>query len=773
MKTRFSMKAKFLAILGGLSFLFVLFGFSWSYTISTAGKQKAMERVESLNSSLRASLGSQFAQRYNDAQIFANNGNLLAVDAGIRTATLNKYISLNSYYDLVMLVDKKGDLVSVNTLDGSGKGIKSEVIAKKNFADTDWFKNTIQGKFIEGKGLTGTYIEDAQFDPITSEVYSVKLFGNSFSAQVKSPTGEIVGVLSVRANFRWAEDEIEKIYSKINQSDSAVPASAVYLVNGKGQVLAEFNGKTFEKNQGYKRETAKLAPEAFDFLAGTDNEAFLKGNNFSRAEYVTKANLKFYVNGAPIIEGKFIEALGWKTLVSVPTDAALDPSSKYSTMYLGIFFAIGVFGLLLGFRFANGISKQINAYAIELKAETEEVDGAAQKVSQAASGLAKSTNSQASAIQETVAAIDEVNAMAAKCADSAKDSLTIMTTSKESAEKGKGAIDAMLNSMRDIQESNGTIVAQVAESNSQLNSIVNLIGEIGQKTKVINDIVFQTKLLSFNASVEAARAGEMGKGFAVVAEEVGNLAQMSGSAAKEITQLLENSVKQVEQIAEDSKNKISFLMESNKEKVSTGATNATRCAEIFTEIMESVNKVGQIANEIAHASKEQSLGVNEINKSMNQLSSLSAENANGSQQSLQSSDRLKGQADKLKTLIQNLVTEIGETKTVSRNSISRDPVLNVAPNASKEKPFFEAQPSQPSLMEKKKDAPKIKLASPGKQPVEAPLAKANTESIAAPNVIEMKPKAKSAPAIKNQKSDLKAVAGGTVPAAEDPRFEDV
>jgi methyl-accepting chemotaxis protein len=76
---------------------------------------------------------------------------------------------------------------------------------------------------------------------------------------------------------------------------------------------------------------------------------------------------------------------------------------------------------------------------------------------------------------------------------------------------------------------------QINYSNEQMSEIVKVIQEIETKTKVINDIVFQTKLLSFNASVEAARAGEQGKGFAVVAEEVGNLAQMSGNAAKEIS----------------------------------------------------------------------------------------------------------------------------------------------------------------------------------------------------------------------------------------------
>lgn len=73
---------------------------------------------------------------------------------------------------------------------------------------------------------------------------------------------------------------------------------------------------------------------------------------------------------------------------------------------------------------------------------------------------------------------------------------------------------------------------------------------------MINEIVFQTKLLSFNATVEAARAGENGKGFSVVAVEIGKLEQISGNAAKEISELLYNSTKPVSETIEN--NKIKF-----------------------------------------------------------------------------------------------------------------------------------------------------------------------------------------------------------------------
>ena len=87
-------------------------------------------------------------------------------------------------------------------------------------------------------------------------------------------------------------------------------------------------------------------------------------------------------------------------------------------------------------------------------------------------------------------------------------------------------------------------MTSISESTEDLDSINNSIRGI-QKTQVINDIVFQTQLLSFNASIEAAKAGVHGKGFSVVAEEVGKLAVLSGTAASEISEILKESSKTI------------------------------------------------------------------------------------------------------------------------------------------------------------------------------------------------------------------------------------
>ncbi|RXI27686.1 methyl-accepting chemotaxis protein, partial [Arcobacter defluvii] len=82
------------------------------------------------------------------------------------------------------------------------------------------------------------------------------------------------------------------------------------------------------------------------------------------------------------------------------------------------------------------------------------------------------------------------------------------------------------------------------QSMDEINNQVNLINEA---ITVIDQIAFQTNILSLNAAVEAATAGEAGKGFAVVAAEVRNLASRSAEAAKEIKAIVENATSKADQ----------------------------------------------------------------------------------------------------------------------------------------------------------------------------------------------------------------------------------
>ena len=236
--------------------------------------------------------------------------------------------------------------------------------------------------------------------------------------------------------------------------------------------------------------------------------------------------------------------------------AAAKETGKRANATIILVALLGVsIGIAIGIAFANSIAKTILKIAGVLSSNSDQVATASNQIAASSQELSQAATQQAASLQETSAAVEQLSSMVTKNAENAKNTASSSAQSQEKAGEGKEAVNRMMQSMDEINQSNDSIMDQINASNQQMAGIANVIKEIGNKTKVINDIVFQTKLLSFNASVEAARAGEHGKGFAVVAEEVGNLAQMSGNAAKEISDMLEDSIRKVEEDRQPNENK--------------------------------------------------------------------------------------------------------------------------------------------------------------------------------------------------------------------------
>lgn len=314
----------------------------------------------------------------------------------------------------------------------------------------------------------------------------------------------------------------------------------------------------------------------------------------------------------------------------------------------------------------NGLIKQFRSIGETLGRSSDKVSSASTQIAATSEQLSQATQEQSASLQETSSSIEEISSMINSNNENAKQSSVMSGTSQKTAERGKLAIDQMLTSIQEISESNNGIMNQITETNKEFEGIVKIINEIDSKTRVINDIVFQTKLLSFNASVEAARAGEHGKGFAVVAEEVGNLAAMSGSAALEIRKLLEESTRTVEEIVKNSKTKIGSLVLVGKEKVDTGKSVANECQLVLEEILTSVNSVSKMVTDISAASEEQSQGVREITKAIAQLDQVTQQNSVSSAESANAAGSLSIQAEELNGLVIELLATInGGTKTTT------------------------------------------------------------------------------------------------------------
>lgn len=312
------------------------------------------------------------------------------------------------------------------------------------------------------------------------------------------------------------------------------------------------------------------------------------------------------------------------------------------------------FTFVLGILNRKSIEKSILDVIEHLTNSSDKVAAGSQSVAAAATELSSITNTQSAALDQTSTASAQINSMIEKNVELLKESKNLSETSFNKGLEGQEAMGHLLQSIEHITEGNSQIETQVSENNKKMEDIIKAIATINERTKVINDIVFQTKLLSFNASVEAARAGEAGKGFAVVAEEVGNLAQMSGKASQDISQLLESSSQQVKEIIQYSQAEIDKLMGNSKKNIEQGVQISQQCAHLIEEMVEQSKQILSLSESIDTASSEQAKGVHEIAKAISSLSHSNNEILAASDSSAHSSETLSKEAIELNNFVEDL-----------------------------------------------------------------------------------------------------------------------
>jgi len=231
---------------------------------------------------------------------------------------------------------------------------------------------------------------------------------------------------------------------------------------------------------------------------------------------------------------------------------------------------------------------QMNTMITEML-QTSDHDGNSLK--QSANDLTKNMNiltnnatSQAASLEQTAASIDEIKSNIEQTSQKAKEMSNISSETKVSANNGQKLAKDTAKAMEEIND-----------------TVIN----INEAISVIDQIAFQTNILSLNAAVEAATAGEAGKGFAVVAQEVRNLASRSTEAAKEIKDLVENAT----------------------QKADNGKLISSKMIEGFTALESKINHTNELIDGVTSAAQEQNIGMNQISDAINQLDSFTQENA--------------------------------------------------------------------------------------------------------------------------------------------------
>ena len=321
--------------------------------------------------------------------------------------------------------------------------------------------------------------------------------------------------------------------------------------------------------------------------------------------------------------------------------------------------SILVIGMFLGYLVLKSAIEHLQKLNEILTANANRVADFAKEVNSASANLAQSNTEHAAAIEQTVASMEEMTAMVSQNTQNSDGSLVVVEKGRKDAEQGKEVAAKLILSMDDIER-----------SNKGLESVVRIINEIGNRTKVINDIVFETRLLSFNASIEAARAGAHGKGFAVVAEEVGKLATMSGKAADEIRTLLESSTYEVGIVVSETMNKVKL-----------GRTVSEECSAAFKRIHESLKDIGQSVSGIVTATKEQELGIKEANKAMHEMDRVTQRNSGNSDKLAAIAEHLEQEALTLSHTvgsIQHAITHTPKNRSEMTKNTATDHQLEKA-----------------------------------------------------------------------------------------------
>jgi len=269
---------------------------------------------------------------------------------------------------------------------------------------------------------------------------------------------------------------------------------------------------------------------------------------------------------------------------------------------------------------AKVTQSSINEVMCLIEKSNNELTNSASELENASKKLSNSSNIQAASLEETAAAIEEISATVSRSSENAVKMALYATNVTKSSNTGKDLAHKTAISMEEIN---------------------NQVLAINEAISVIDQIAFQTNILSLNAAVEAATAGEAGRGFAVVAAEVRNLASRSADAANEIKTIVSNATV----------------------KAKEGKDITSKMIEGYNELNENIVITTKLIEDVATASKEQQRAMAQINDTVNSLDQATQQNA-----ALAST--INDMAVKTSTLVTHLQSTINQT-SFDRNAHKR------------------------------------------------------------------------------------------------------
>jgi methyl-accepting chemotaxis protein/methyl-accepting chemotaxis protein-1 (serine sensor receptor) len=281
-----------------------------------------------------------------------------------------------------------------------------------------------------------------------------------------------------------------------------------------------------------------------------------------------------------------------------------------------IFVALTIFCSCLIIFVVRQMNSALGGMGSQVSEGAQQVARAAAQMGAISQSLAQGASEQAVSLEQTSASSEQVNQMVQRNARSSREAAEHTNDANRLLTGANQKLEQMLDSMRDI-----------SSSSERISKII----------RVIDEIAFQTNILSLNAAVEAARAGEAGMGFAVVADEVRNLAQRCSQAAKDTSGLIEESIQHSK----------------------TGKVRLDEVAASMRHVTDSAMQVQRLSNEVNAGSEEQARAIEQISRAILQIQQVTQQTAASAEEGASAGAQMGAEAEHLQSAVNRMRAMLG------------------------------------------------------------------------------------------------------------------
>jgi methyl-accepting chemotaxis protein len=464
---------------------------------------------------------------------------------------------------------------------------------------------------------TGAYIDDIEADISEMEIHTQKEINNII---VSISIFSLISIIIVYLVYSYLIkkmiikplDDLNNAIIDISTNNSSSSDTIEKTSNDEiGNLVDSFNGYIGKLKAGYD-EDSKVIEEVDSVIEKVNNGFYVyKIEKSSSNAQVMK--LRDSINSMISKTNENLTNLNNILMQYGNSDFTTNKKITESSKASGIISSLIASSELIGITVSEFLSMIVES-GKKLNEDTNILSSSANR-------LSSSANEQAASLEETAAAVEEITSIV-----------------KSSVQK----VYQMSTLANELQFSSKDGETLALKTTKAMDDIDNQVKSINDAITVIDQIAFQTNILSLNAAVEAATAGEAGRGFAVVAAEVRNLASRSAEAAKEIKSIVQAATS----------------------KANEGKVIADNMISGYTILNTKINETITLIEEVSQASKEEEKGIIQINDAVNALDQATQVNAN----SATTISELASEVSKLSdTLLQ--IADRAKFKEISKEEI--------------------------------------------------------------------------------------------------------